>query len=446
MATDRSRARKFLSDRGLYEGVAVEAKWDQGTSDAFSPGRISRVNVDGTLTVLFDDGWVEDVSANDMRVSADPWWRLREGNAPELTLAQWRSASGASAARPPPSTTRPPLTTCVSRPPPVASLSPPAAECDAAELREQLRRYIVVECGGDGASVDGWQVDLRRREGGAAGGRDLYYFSPTRQRFRSRVEVARHLGLEPASNLPGSTRGHAARSQSSPPPHAPSCQPPRKRAAVASTAQRPTTASSETVDDDDGDDDEHTTELLRRAAAACAAPTAIAPIATAEGEDASADDDDECEEQKGGESAARARTGTDRFTPALGADRAHTALRVLFFLECHSGSCRVAQAHLRHVRRARLPRAEEREITQPERNTARAHRNGTSSPTTCGAEKTSGSPARIVRFTTAISRHHALKCSSAASHACRTRSISRQSAGTWQARRGTTMCGSLLRV
>ena len=384
MLTDRRARLTDLSDRGLYQGVQVQAKFP-GYGDEFYPGRITRVNVDGTLTVLFDDGYEADVSPHDMRVSSDPWWRLREGESieQELALAQ----SPLPARRPASASAAP------------AAVPPPALECEAAEptpelLLSNLRRYIVVECGGDGASVDGWGVDLRRREGGAARARDLYYFSPTRERFRSRVEVARHLGLAvPAPSLPGSARGHA-RPPSSPPPRAPSCEPPRKRAAVASTARRPTAISAAAGDDDDDADDEHTTELLRRATDASVAPegptmagcaagdaSVIAPSvadggAPAEGDGASADDD-EFGEHKRGESAARTRAGTGRSTPALGADRP-PALRVLFFLECHSGSCRIAQAHLRHVRRtrARDPRGRERLRGPSERR--RARRNGTS--------------------------------------------------------------------
>ena len=95
MLTDRRARLTDLSDRGLYQGVQVQAKFP-GYGDEFYPGRITRVNVDGTLTVLFDDGYEADVSPHDMRVSSNPWWRLREGESIEQELGRstsWRGSS-----------------------------------------------------------------------------------------------------------------------------------------------------------------------------------------------------------------------------------------------------------------------------------------------------------------------------------------------------------------
>ena len=47
--------------------------------------------------------------------------------------------------------------------------------------------------------IDGWYSRIEvRKEGASAGTFDTYFFAPEGRRFRSRAEVARFFGLEPA--------------------------------------------------------------------------------------------------------------------------------------------------------------------------------------------------------------------------------------------------------
>jgi len=78
----------------------------------------------------------------------------------------------------------------------------PTSEEEAAVLGEiSGRRFsslveYVRSLGGDGALVEGWAAKTERRmTGNSAGTFDTYFFAPNGARFRSRVEVARHLGL-----------------------------------------------------------------------------------------------------------------------------------------------------------------------------------------------------------------------------------------------------------
>ena len=62
---------------------------------------------------------------------------------------------------------------------------------------------FLVERGGNQELTQGWSAKTEERAGGATSGqRDCYYISPSGKRFRSRKEVARHLGLteEPEQN------------------------------------------------------------------------------------------------------------------------------------------------------------------------------------------------------------------------------------------------------
>ena len=63
---------------------------------------------------------------------------------------------------------------------------------------EALVAYITAY-GGDEDMVRGWEVRTDVRVGGATAGRpDLYFISyPEGKRFRSKAEVARHLGVLP---------------------------------------------------------------------------------------------------------------------------------------------------------------------------------------------------------------------------------------------------------
>ena len=70
-------------------------------------------------------------------------------------------------------------------------------EVSAAKLAA-LREFIT-GCGGGETALDGWTARTETRRGGSSsGGTDTYFFSPPpdAQRFRSRQEVVRHLGLE----------------------------------------------------------------------------------------------------------------------------------------------------------------------------------------------------------------------------------------------------------
>ena len=69
----------------------------------------------------------------------------------------------------------------------------------APQILEQLEDYFQ-NCGGAAGSADGWTIDVVERKGGeTAGGHDVYYFPPDGgKRCRSRAEVARALGLQPA--------------------------------------------------------------------------------------------------------------------------------------------------------------------------------------------------------------------------------------------------------
>ena len=69
----------------------------------------------------------------------------------------------------------------------------------APQILEQLEDYLQ-NCGGAAGSADGWTIDVVERKGGeTAGGHDVYYFPPDGgKRCRSRAEVARALGLQPA--------------------------------------------------------------------------------------------------------------------------------------------------------------------------------------------------------------------------------------------------------
>ena len=56
---------------------------------------------------------------------------------------------------------------------------------------------LQVSCGGREGLVDGWYTRTEVRQAGStAGSCDTYFFSPAGKRFRSRVEVARHFGLD----------------------------------------------------------------------------------------------------------------------------------------------------------------------------------------------------------------------------------------------------------
>jgi len=70
-------------------------------------------------------------------------------------------------------------------------------EVSAAKLAA-LREFIT-GCGGGETALDGWTARTETRRGGSSSGAtDTYFFSPPpdEQRFRSRQEVVRHLGLE----------------------------------------------------------------------------------------------------------------------------------------------------------------------------------------------------------------------------------------------------------
>ena len=67
-----------------------------------------------------------------------------------------------------------------------------------AALLEQLGEYLAKLTGGDeaDAALDGWSALAEtRRAGETAGDFDVYYLSPSGERLRSKVGVARHLGL-----------------------------------------------------------------------------------------------------------------------------------------------------------------------------------------------------------------------------------------------------------
>ena len=59
---------------------------------------------------------------------------------------------------------------------------------------------FLTDCGGNGAALlEGWTVKIEQRmTGNSAGQLDAYWYSPKGKKFRSRNEVARHLGLAAA--------------------------------------------------------------------------------------------------------------------------------------------------------------------------------------------------------------------------------------------------------
>jgi hypothetical protein len=96
-------------------------------------------------------------------------------------LGSSRAANGAAPPPKPPSAAKAPRTATVAR-----------------TRENQLAALVayIVELGGDSALVDGWTVTIEERTGGAtAGTTDAYFYSPTGKKFRSRAEIARHLGF-----------------------------------------------------------------------------------------------------------------------------------------------------------------------------------------------------------------------------------------------------------
>ena len=56
---------------------------------------------------------------------------------------------------------------------------------------------VIADCGGDRTLLDGWRVAIEERKlGNSAGQMDAYWYAPSGKKFRSRGEVARHLGLD----------------------------------------------------------------------------------------------------------------------------------------------------------------------------------------------------------------------------------------------------------
>ena len=103
--------------------------------------------------------------------------------------------------------------------------APPAGGggADAAKAMEGVRKHIEA-CGGGAELVKGWRaVKTPRRNGDTAGSHDWYFFSDEGQRFRSRAEIARHLGLAPGEVRGGgggkkkSSGGGASSSSEAPP-------------------------------------------------------------------------------------------------------------------------------------------------------------------------------------------------------------------------------------
>ena len=74
-----------------------------------------------------------------------------------------------------------------------------------AKTRErQLAALVayIVELGGDSTLMDGWTVTITERTDGAtAGTTDAYFYSPAGKKFRSKAEIARHLGFAVAPRV-----------------------------------------------------------------------------------------------------------------------------------------------------------------------------------------------------------------------------------------------------
>ncbi len=86
-------------------------------------------------------------------------------------------------------------------PPETPRDTPPPQPAQHAALLEALSAYLR-GCGG--ASLPpGWRAEVKTRGSGASAGHvDVYFLSPDGKRCRSRLEVARHLGLAGAASQP----------------------------------------------------------------------------------------------------------------------------------------------------------------------------------------------------------------------------------------------------
>jgi len=113
------------------------------------------------------------------------------------------------AAPPPHPPPRPPRAATPAADSRARSVSPAELEQSSAQRLEGLRRYV--SCiGGHGphgsvgrALLDGWVARSEvRKAGSTAGTVDTYFFNPEGKKFRSRVDVARFLGLEPPAPPP----------------------------------------------------------------------------------------------------------------------------------------------------------------------------------------------------------------------------------------------------